>query len=290
MTSSADLLKNIFYGYEIADKSRATGWLRSYFGHELPKHKLDRAYDSVEAFFTRKFDGVFGGQITAGDGLFLACMMERVCPSKVIEFGVASGYSSAFILHHAEIMGILRDGVFLYSYDLVKETSAGLETGSLLRTQFPQFEKYWALQCEVTSADLALGRGERPDIAKDESVLSFVDGGHNHPWPLMDLAYLRSLLGANSWVVMQDTQMMERWIADCVKFGTTCPAPVRGVNLAVSLWPGRKILGHDICYNSAAVQLNISDTEFDSYAKDMLRYRDEIEFAYRDLIFAQRRR
>jgi hypothetical protein len=289
LTSSSALLKNIFYGQEISDKNRAINWLRSYFVPELGSDQIDRVYDSVLAFFGKQYPGVFGGQITAGDGLFLACMMERVRPSAMIEIGVASGYSSAFILHHAQVMGLVGDGAFLTSYDLVKKTSAGMETGSLLRSQFPQFERFWSLNCEVTSADLAHGRVAAPLINKGENVLAFIDGGHNHPWPLMDLAYLMSILDPGSWIVMQDSQMMERWIADCVIFGTTCPAPVRGVNLAVALWPGRKIIGHGICYNSAAVQLSISDAEFQSYAKEMLRYPNEIEFDHRDLVFSRRK-
>lgn len=286
MPNQPDLLSQIFYGNEFSDKARAMSWLNHYFSGALAPYQLDRAYESVSRYFSTPYTGVFGGQITAGDGLFIAAKMEKLRPNRMIEFGVASGYSSAFILEHAKSMGLLDDKPFLYSYDLVAVTDTGNVTGSYLKSERRDLLDWWELETETTSADLVLNPSRRPKLAPDERVLAFVDGGHNHPWPVMDLAFLRGVLHPSSWVILQDSQMMERWIADSVKYGTVCPTPVRGVNLAVSLWPGRKIIGHGICYNCAAVQLNISRDQFSYFAKESLQYPDEIDFDHEELIYA----
>lgn len=36
----------------------------------------------------------------------------------------------------------------------------------------------------------------------------------------------------------------------------------RGANLAVTLWPGEKVIGGDLCYNSAAVYIDKTGDAF----------------------------
>jgi hypothetical protein len=89
---------------------------------------------------------------------------------------------------------------------------------------------------------------------------------------------LRRRLPHGSWVALQDNQMMERWLADCVEYGVPCPAPVRGVNLAVAHWPGTKLIGTGICYNCAAIRLDVDDRQFERFVDACLGYRPEIPF------------
>lgn len=251
---------------------------------DLDRAALDRVYDSVWAFFSQRHRGVFGGPITAGDGLFIAAMMERIRPQRMVEFGVASGLSSAFILHHARIMGLALGPGFLTSFDLMEEDFKGRRTGRLLLASYPDLAPFWRLNTRCTSLDILEGRYRFEEIGVPFDALAFVDGGHNHPWPIIDLLALRRILTPDSWVVMQDTQMMERWIADAVIHGVACPIPVRGVNLAFALWPGRKIVGHHLCYNCGAISLRTSDEEVRTFVTEALSYPDEIAFDDRQRI------
>lgn len=272
-----DLLKNIYYGWEIHDKEVATRWIRDVIGG-LSSVKIENIYRYVHEYFTPTRTGIFGGQITAGDGIAIAAMMERERPERMIEIGIASGYSSAFILFYASKSGLLSDSTFLTSFDLVSQTDRGDRTGAFLRSTFPDLLPYWQPYVETTSIEIMDDPAKYGLVPTSARMLAFVDGGHNHPWPLMDLASLRRAMPRGSWVLMQDTQMMERWIADCVLFGTICPSPIRGVNLAVSLWPGEKIIGHDVCYNTSALRLDIGDVDFRHMLNSALRYTKEIDF------------
>jgi len=281
----ADLLKDIFYGYEIEDQHIAMRWLRQKFGTSLTEDAFARMYRVVRSFFSTYHDGVFGGQITAGDGLFVAAMMEKVRPRRMIEFGVASGYSSAFILAYAKEMGLAGEGTFLTSFDLVEMTSEGKRTGSFLRTVYPDLDSVWCLHTETTSADLMQAPRRFIEIgAATEATLAFIDGGHHHPWPTLDIACLQTVLPPDSWIVMQDYQMMERWLADCSLFGVPCPYPVRGVNLAVAHWPGSKIIGADLTYNCAAIKLDANNEQLAEFAQTLMAYPYETDFRFDDLI------
>lgn len=274
--STGSLLKNIFYGYEITDKFVAVDWIRNFF-RDLDEQQIDRIYSSVYDYFSTNYEGVFGGQITAGDGLFISAMMERVRPDCMVEIGVASGYSSAFILHHARRMNLLDGNFRLHSYDLVSKTSSGLVTGSFLVRYFPEYQKWWQLTTEVSSVELMAGRTPSPNLF-DREVLAFLDAGHNHPWPSADLCWLNSLCKPGTWVVLQDIQMMERWIADCILFSAECPRPVRGVNLALNLWPGKKIVGQELCYNCGAVELIGRGNLISHFIEETLSYKSKLNF------------
>jgi hypothetical protein len=272
------LLKNVFYGNEINNRRALLRWAETMAPTPLSREQVARVESSVVEYFRKEYRGVFGGPITAGDGVALASFMEMIRPVEMIEIGVASGFSSSFILSHALTAGLLREGKkFLYSIDLMAEHAPDKPVGSYLFSHYGQLAKYWDLQTEVTTAALLR---EKATIALngDGPVVAFVDGGHNHPWPVVDLIYLRNRLPRGSWVILQDVRMMERWIADCIVHGVTSPSPVRGVEWATSHWPGSKIFGFDTVYNSCAVCLDVSDSQMSDFVNDCRRYPYEIAF------------
>lgn len=282
--SNPDLLQNIFYGYETDHPKVAMRWIRRTFAGVLDEEAFRRVYRVTRAFFAQYHESVFGGQITAGDGLFIAAMMEKVKPCHVIELGVASGYSAAFILTYAREMGLSLEVKRLTSFDLVDVTAEGKVTGSFLRSVYPELDAAWSLHTRASSVELMLEPERYLGSLPKGAILALVDGGHNHPWPVMDLACFEALLPHGSWIVMQDYQMMERWLADCTRFGVPCPHPVRGVNLAVAHWPGTKLIGGDLAYNCAALCLDAEPRQLAEFVRQMLRYPYEIEFNREDLI------
>ncbi len=278
---ASGLLSHIYYGHELDQFYKATAQIRKWFASETPGGTFE--WGAVEAvaneFFRRKYEGVFGGQITAGDGISIMAFMAALRPTSMIEIGVASGYSSAFILYCAKKFQLLSDNPFLYSFDIVKETASGAKTGAFAFKEYPELVGHWELRTEVTSLDLIRTPDNYlPERVRNGRTIAFIDGGHNHPWPLADIVALRRVLPAGSWLVLQDAQMMERWIADTVIHGVPCPQPVRGVNLVISLWPGRKQIGMGINYNTSAICFDASDEQFREFVKTCLVYEDEIGF------------
>ncbi len=74
---------------------------------------------------------------------------------------------------------------------------------------------------------------------------------------------------------MQDYQIVERWFADTIRFDVPMETPQRGVNLAVSLWPGSKFIGQGLCYNMAAICLDASELAIQQYCAQIIAQKPE---------------
>lgn len=274
-----DQLKHIFYGTELHKIHKGSIALQEICGNEW---SIIEKF--TKAFFKRPRKNLFGGPITAGDGLFIASFMQQNRPDFMIEIGVASGFSSAFILDAARELDLLHDNrPFLYSFDLMAEHGVERQkTGSFLFESYPEFVHHYKLTTGVTSVRLIEDISILP--TSTGTGMAFVDAGHRHPWPSVDLAVLDEILPENTWVLMQDYMMMERWLADGIVHGNDIQDVVRGVTTAVSNWPGDKILGTGLSYNMAAVKTGISPHDKSKFLRSIERYPYECEFQHRDLI------
>lgn len=277
-----DLLRDIRYGDEVWDIQALRRWAE-HAPVGLSALQSGRIADTVVSFFGSVGVGVFDGPITAGDAALIAAVMEMSQPTQMIEFGVASGFSSAFVLTYAKQMGLFDQAPFLISVDLCDVHSSGGIVGDYVRVNHADLEPYWSLTTNVTSADLLRQTHSLP-MRQSPALMALVDAGHAHPWPYLDLLYLWKALPRNSWVVMQDVRMMERWIADCVIYDVPSPAPIRGVDFAVSHWPGTKIMGHGISYNCAALRLDVTVDQLSLWLESVRFYPDEGVFPHHDLL------
>ncbi|MDE1156171.1 MAG: class I SAM-dependent methyltransferase [Acidobacteriaceae bacterium] len=277
------LLKNFYYGNEINDPDALMFWPRQALGQELSDEQLNRIQSNVTQFFSTKLGGNFGGSITAGDATVIAAIMEMVRPVEMIEIGVAAGFSSAFILAYAAVSGLVKDRTYLHSIDLNVELKPGQLVGNYVRENYPALLPFWDFNTRQTSATM-LDKTFDIKLHGDGPVVAFVDGGHEHPWPLIDIIYLYHKLPRGSWVVMQDVQMMERWIADMVVLNFPIPPSQRGVNYVASHWPGTKKLGFKMAYNSAAICLDIPEWQFRGFIEECCRYPFETDFDRQDLL------
>ena len=80
---------------------------------------LDKSDISFTAkFFDHKPEGT-SGSIMPNDALFILSYMKLLRPKNMLEIGVSSGVSSAFMLKAAEHLGLLDDGFHLDSIDLI---------------------------------------------------------------------------------------------------------------------------------------------------------------------------
>jgi hypothetical protein len=276
------LLRNIFYGDELAkfpDSIKRNAPML--VGEGLAVPAAEALSEVVEAYFRRRHGPLFDGEITAGDAAFMLMFMEAIRPHTMVEIGVAAGFSSLFIMETAARLGLVRDRIFLDSFDLYAVRETGEVTGSYAAAKLGDLSAHWKLNSGLTSLDLV--REGRPRI--EGPALGFIDGCHEHPWPLIDLIVMHLTMPAGTWILMQDYQIMERWIADSLRWTQLeCPAPIRGVNLAVSLWPGTKVIGLDGCYNMAAVKLDASSsgvmqfiTKMTSYPFERVKSSTEVE-------------
>lgn len=275
------LLSNIFYGSELPKLKDGTAALR-----ELLRHS-DSSFSSVDwtvihtivmDFFSSSLKGQSGGPITAGDGYFIAAYLAAIQPTCLIEVGISSGVSSAFILYAGERLGLLKTGkTFLHSVDLFdKHPNFGFEIGRVVELNFPQFLKYWRPHFGKPLPELARdGTNEYKEITSDVPTMAFIDGNHMHPWPLVDLVAASRLIQEGSWALLQDTQMMERWLANCVEQGVPCPPPCRGVNYISTLWPASKVIGTGMSYNMAAVRCELPESDLKKFVLDCLKYPPE---------------
>ena len=284
------LLQNIFYGHELPRLEEGSSHLRQWIEQTWPKvddvspPNIDwpALYSHIRKFFKRPRPGLFDGPITAGDGLVIAAFMAAIRPASMIEIGTASGFSSAFTLETARAFGLTDEGKrFLYSIDIAASRDTGDRTGQLLAQHYPELLSLWKLHAPATSLDILRKSLSLPIKGP---AIAFIDGGHTHPWPVADIIAMTRMLPRGSWVLLQDVQIMERWIADCILYGAPSPAPVRGAQLAVSLWPGTKWIGQNMCYNMAALKLDADDESVSHFITNALTYTDEGPFEGRDLL------
>ncbi|MEZ0003812.1 class I SAM-dependent methyltransferase [Sinorhizobium fredii] len=275
------LLSNIYFGSELeklAAGTVSTEAVMKAASQEFAalEGKLwNTVREIVKGFFAKPLRGVFGGPITAGDAFFIAAYMASVRPATMIEVGVCSGVSSAFILYAAHKLGLTREGkIFLHSVDLLRlHGEEKHEVGRVVERNYPSLAAFWKLHVEVTAPKIALEKLDlRNQIASDEPTLAFIDANHMHPWPLVDTVSIAELLPKDSWILLQDTQVMERWIANCVERGVASPKPCRGVNLVTTLWPGDKVIGWDMCYNMGAVRLSVAKDKMRDFVEQAMRY------------------
>ena len=275
------LLGNIFFGTELEKLDSGTASTAHILRESDPAFReiadadWGRVREIVKGFFKNNLRGTFGGPITAGDAFFIAAYMAAIRPNAVIEVGVCSGVSSAFILYAAHKLGLVRDGkIFLQSVDLLKlHGDEKHEVGRVVNLNYPSLTQYWNLHVEVTAPMIALNRLDlKAEITSDGPTLAFIDANHMHPWPTVDALAIAQLLPRESWILLQDTQLMERWIANCVERGVPSPKPCRGVNLVTSLWPGSKVIGWDMCYNMGAIKLDAGGDAISSFVDLALHY------------------
>ena len=291
MPMTNKLLGDIFFGNELEKLDRGTAktldMVESYLGQGASRlrEKRERVVQMATNFSKKRNRGRFGGMITAGDAVFIGAFLAGLRPRSVVELGVCSGQSSAFILVASERLGLLRDEEkFLYSIDAVTHFGPDkLPVGQVVDLEYPARKPHWSLHTEHTV--MAVRDPEHPiqDIkSRGGAVVAFVDAEHAHPWPLIDVAILSEWLPKGSWILLQDIQLTERWLANSIERGVPCPRPQRGVGLVFNHWPGTKFAGQEMCYNMAAIQTGISAPQRRAFLDACRSYASELEGEARD--------
>lgn len=155
--------------------------------HEIALPKiLKPVYDKKPAWVDR--------EITKSEAAVLSLEIGKASAKTAIEIGVASGFSSAVILSS---LGANTSTPQLSAFDLSEECyfDRTKKTGQAVGEIFGGTKGY-TLKTGVTSADIP-GETELVDFI-------FIDAGHRHPWPALDLLSLHRFIKPCGTIALHD--------------------------------------------------------------------------------------
>ncbi|HZW10220.1 MAG TPA: class I SAM-dependent methyltransferase [Phycisphaerales bacterium] len=283
-------------GFELDDllrvSRRSVNLFASTLGREPPRRaELEEEFAFIREFYRAPRRGVFGGIISPGDAVIINEFVRAIRPDLIIEIGVASGFSSLFILSSMKRHGLLdgNDAARLESYDLVASHGEGdlLRVGHVVERDGADLLPHWELRTCTTTIDLHAAAGAAPDTAR--RALAFVDGGHCHPWPLFDVFVLTGRMPPGSWILLQDVGLSERQLGSVIRLNSRTPAGYgfRGAQLLYEQYSGRKVRGIEACFNMAAIQVPQCRREVLPSLKQLLVYPPEKRLCEREQAFLE---
>jgi predicted O-methyltransferase YrrM len=185
-------------------------------------------------------------------------LLEMVCaeqPSVIVELGVAAGVSSAVLLYSLDTLPgeALRT---LHSCDPIAACyfDGTRPTGAAANVMYRNARSRWVLDIGGDAVRVARTRGP---AGVD---LTFIDGNHYHPWPLLDLLHMTAVARRGSWVILHD-----------INLPIVAPkCPVWGAKWLFDEWPFEKLTPSRRHANIGAVKLPDDVTRLIPLAADLL--------------------
>ena len=197
------------------------------------------------------------GGCSGGDAEFLLEMVAAFNPRVVLELGVASGTSSAALLFSLDQLPEGEADRLLYSGDVRRTCyfDPSRATGAAVHDMYPKHRTTWLLD---TDTDARRVRQTLPVGCVD---FTFIDANHSHPWPLLDLLHISTLVRPESWIALHDVELPRLY----PQF------QVHGPQWLFEAWPFNKIHGVEGSMNIGAVQLPADLERLVPMALDLLR-------------------
>ncbi len=184
----------------------------------------------------------YEGTIGPGDYFFLTAFISILAPPRVVELGTLTGFSAGIIAAALQRRSDLHDATWVDTIDLkpkcpIDETRP---TGFEIAEAFPEFASLVRLHVPHDASFV------RQLAKRAELELVFIDAGHAHPHPLLDLLQLAPYVRGGGWMIFHDIQlgtMGRKWR----EADQACPwgAPF-GVEWLFDFCPFRKISGGNI--------------------------------------------
>ncbi len=141
------------------------------------------------------------GHISLEDAALLAELIEGRPKGPVVEIGVASGWSSAVLLH---LLSRESDSeqVWLHSYDVSDRCyfDPSRQVGEAVGEVVPALVPHWRLHLGDAEEAMRQHRSNPVELA-------FIDADHRHPWPTLDLLALLPALAPDAWVALHDINL-----------------------------------------------------------------------------------
>lgn len=195
----------------------------------------------------------YPGAIGISEYLFLTGFAGILAPTRSIEIGTSTGFSSALIAaalqrRHPQREGPFLDTIDLHTRYLVDQTKMiGFEIPDLL-PDFPHAVRVHTSRDSEFVRELA---------GEDELAFAFIDADHQHPLPLLDLLRVAPFVRPGGWIVLHDIQLGTMG-ARARKNGAPFPyGTPYGAEWLFDKWPFPKINGGNI----GAVQLPKDKTQ-----------------------------
>jgi len=168
------------------------------------------------------------GHISLTDARFLHNFVRLFPVAPIVEIGVASGYSSAVLLNACSHFLPPQDAPYvqLFSMDISSTCYFAPErpTGSAVQEMVPGLDRSWCLATEKTAVDARQ--------CPEPFALAFIDGNHQHPWPVFDLLALLPVLKPGAWILLHDI-FLPLQEGNCTS---------NGPSLLFHFWPGERML------------------------------------------------
>lgn len=195
------------------------------------------------------------GATPVGDAQFLREMVTIHAPVHMLELGVASGVSSAYLLHALDALPPVPGRRLLRSCDVNVRCyfDDAWATGEAVQTMYPRPQTRWLLDTDTDARRLS------QSLPPHSVDLTFIDANHYHPWPLLDLLHVSVLAKPGSWVILHDINL-------------PVIAPESGASGAKWLfdaWPFEKLAG-GLEQNIGAVRLPDDLSQLVPYASALL--------------------
>lgn len=154
--------------------------------------------NSSQAMLKKKPSWI-AGNISEFDQPLLIGLTKLLKPKKVVEIGVASGWSGCLFIEALSQNGLPAQYVGI---DLSSKyyLDSSRDTGSAILEMFPDAS---------IGYELLLGSHAIDNLKEigDEIDLAFIDGDHRHPWAILDFLSLLPNLSPKSYVLIHDLNL-----------------------------------------------------------------------------------
>ncbi len=172
------------------------------------------------------------GMMPAPDLFFAGAVASLLRPRLTIEIGTASGFSASVlakvIMLRWQEAGELPTGPIVHTIDLKAEDQRDevRPVGYAIERVTPELGAQIGVHPLRDSSYVSqLVRGE-------ELTLAFVDGNHQHPWPLHDVMQLQTLM-KSGWILLHDINLPA--------ISGQAYAPRFGAKYVFDFWPEEKV-------------------------------------------------
>lgn len=267
-------IKNIDTGFEFGKlrQSLATYVL------PLEKHfgaieNVKNIVDLVKAHYDSRPVGV-SQQFSPGDLCVLEYVIQALKPTTVVELGVASGFTTSFILNSLDRNADHKLWT-VASYDIAEYCAEDADDrrriGFCVDLLAPHLKSRWSLKTGKTSLDMVAEPGSFP-----RDALAIVDANHFHPWPLIDVLALSRIMPKGCWILVQDIDHHRRMFGDAFRLNSDPVEGSYGPSLIYSSWPGRKVRGIGGCFNVGLIR-NVEHSRIQRRMRDLLEYPFEMK-------------
>ncbi|MCE9520246.1 MAG: class I SAM-dependent methyltransferase [Verrucomicrobia bacterium] len=179
------------------------------------------------------------GNVGPANLCFLAAVASTIGATRMLEIGTASGATSALLAAIAAStlaeQNLPPAGILLTTIDKKSRClfDDSKPIGFMIADLAPTLAPHIAIHTEQDSY-LA-----RTVVQPGSLDLAFIDGNHQHPWPLIDVLNILPLMRPGAWLIFHDT--------DLPAIATQLGVPQRyGAQWLFESWPGHKLSSDNI--------------------------------------------